>query len=120
AAVRSTSGAVRIGTYAGDTRLDPSDAATAGDRLLVLERGVSLLTGWRVRIVAVPTAEIAGDPLQVPRGRVLATISGAIGENYEALAMRPEGDGSFELVLVSDDNFSPLQRTLLLELRWRP
>jgi hypothetical protein len=120
AAIRSMSGEVRAGTYTGDGRLDPSDAATAGDWLLVLERSVSLLTGWRVRIVAVPMAEIVGDPLQVPRGRVLATISGAVGENYEALAVRPEEDGSFELVLVSDDNFSPLQRTLLLELRWRP
>ena len=57
----------------------------------------------------------------VPQGRELATISGGVGENYEALAVRPATDGDgFELILVWDDNFSPLQRTLLLELRWRP
>jgi hypothetical protein len=121
AAIRSNAGMVRVGSYVGDKRLDPADAATAGDWLLVLERGVSLLTGWRVRIVAVPLASIGGDSALVPQGRELATISEAVGENYEALAVRPAIDGNrFELILVSDDNFSPLQRTLLLELRWRP
>jgi hypothetical protein len=69
----------------------------------------------------VPLASIGGDSALVPQGRELATISEAVGENYEALAVRPAIDGNrFELILVSDDNFSPLQRTLLLELRWRP
>ena len=30
------------------------------------------------------------------------------------------GADAVRLVVVSDDNFSPLQRTLLLDLRWRP
>ena len=47
--------------YVGDKRLDPADAATAGDWLLALERGVSLLTGWRVGSWPCRSASSAAD-----------------------------------------------------------
>lgn len=41
-------------------------------------------------------------------------------ENYEGLALRPRADGSVTVWLISDDNFSVLQRTLLVKLRFDP
>lgn len=98
-----------------------TDADVAGDWLLVLERNLSLFGGWRTRIVAVPLAELDGSGAREIAGRELATISGAVlGENYEGLATLTESDGRVAITLVSDDNFTAIQRTQLLELRWRP
>ena len=87
----------------------------------MLERRLSLLGGWQARIVAVPLAELPSDAEAVFAGHELATISGSVlGENYEALTAWRDAAGAYRLLLVSDDNFSGLQRTQLLELRWRP
>ena len=39
-------------------------------------------------------------------------------DNFEAIAARPAPDGSILVYLLSDDNRSELQRTLLLQFRW--
>ena len=41
-------------------------------------------------------------------------------DNLEGLAALPQRDGSIRFYLISDDNFSKLQRTLLLAFDWRP
>ena len=41
-------------------------------------------------------------------------------DNFEGLAALPQPDGSIRFYLISDDNFSKLQRTLLLAFDWRP
>jgi hypothetical protein len=41
-------------------------------------------------------------------------------DNFEGLAARPRADGSIRFYLVSDDNFSRFQRTLLLAFDWTP
>jgi hypothetical protein len=41
-------------------------------------------------------------------------------DNFEGLAALPRPDGSVRFYLISDDNFSRLQRTLLLAFDWRP
>ncbi len=41
-------------------------------------------------------------------------------ENYEGLAIRPHEDGTLTVWLVSDDNMSAFQRTLLVKLRFDP
>lgn len=98
----------------------PTDAAVAGAHLFVLERSVSLLGGWRARIVAVPLSDVPGHPDGVIEGRELATLSGpTLGENHEALVAVAAGAG-YELLVLADDNFSPLQRTLLVALTWSP
>jgi hypothetical protein len=52
---------------------------------------------------------------------VLARLGvGAFGENFEGVAVRSATDGGYLLDLVSDDNFNPLLRTLLVELAWKP
>ena len=64
AALRSRSGTVRVGEFASDGGLDPTDAVAIGPWLLILERRLSLLTGWHSRIVAVPIDGIGdGTPL---------------------------------------------------------
>lgn len=82
-----------------------------GGRAYLL-RSFSLLQGVRVtlRIVAANGATVDELKLAPP-----LTV-----DNFEGLAALPRRDGSVRFYLVSDDNFSPLQRTLLLALDWRP
>jgi len=41
-------------------------------------------------------------------------------ENYEGLALRPRGDGRVDVWVMSDDNFSIIQRSLLAKLVFDP
>jgi hypothetical protein len=41
-------------------------------------------------------------------------------DNFEGLAAVPEKDGSIRFYLISDDNFSKSQRTLLFAFDWKP
>lgn len=94
---------------------DISDAALLpnGD-LLLLERHFSLLRGISVRIRRIPQRDI----------RPGATIDGAtlieadLGyqlDNMEGIAVHRSASGETIITLVSDDNFSALQRTLMLQ-----
>ncbi|HST37428.1 MAG TPA: esterase-like activity of phytase family protein [Allosphingosinicella sp.] len=91
-----------------------TDAALLPDgRLLLLNRRFSLLRGFSA-IVAV------ADPRQVRPGgtivpRALATLASPLTvDNMEALSVTREG-GRTIVWIASDDNFFPLQRTLLLK-----
>ena len=83
------------------------------DALLVLERAYQTLSGPRVRLVRLaagdirPGAELRGEELA--RWGLPLTV-----DNFEALATRRGPDGETLIYLLSDDNFSFLQRTLLL------
>ena len=94
---------------------DVSDATLLpnGD-LLVLERHFSLLRGISVRIRRIPQRDIR--PGAVVDGAVL--IEADLGyqlDNMEGIAVHRSPAGETIITLVSDDNFSPLQRTLLLQ-----
>ena len=99
----------RIGDF------DVSDCAVtpAGD-LLVLERSYSRLTGVGMRIRRVPLAELkAGATIDGP---VLIEADMAFQiDNMEGLSVHRAADGALVLTLISDDNFSIIQRTLLLQ-----
>jgi hypothetical protein len=41
-------------------------------------------------------------------------------DNFEGVAALPQPDGAVRFYLISDDNFSHLERTLLLAFDWRP
>jgi hypothetical protein len=41
-------------------------------------------------------------------------------DNFEGLGVVPAADGSIRFYLISDDNFSRVQRTLLLAFDWKP
>lgn len=104
-------------SYRTDPAYQPTDALFLpnGD-LLILERAFSLLLGVRCRLARVPAAEVA--KAEIWEGRVLGAIRPPPPEgedNFEGLALLPEKDGVVRLLAVSDDNFSDLQRTLLLQ-----
>ena len=100
---------------------EATDLAVAGDRLFVIERQFSLFGGWHTRLATLPLAALPGTPDAVIEPQEIARIGGGtLGENYEALVARRQEDGSYELLLLSDDNFNAFQRTLMLRLRWTP
>ena len=85
----------------------------SGD-LLILERKFSWFTGIDIRIRAIPLKSIA--PGALVDGPVLfkADLGHEI-DNMEGIDAHVTADGETVLTLVSDDNFSMLQRTLLLQ-----
>ena len=93
---------------------DVSDAALLpGGDLLVLERRFTWLDGVGIRIRRVPLAEIKPGALVDGREIFSADLSYQI-DNMEGLAVHRSGD-EIVLTMISDDNFSALQRTLLLQ-----
>jgi hypothetical protein len=94
----------------------------AGDSLFLLQRRVSLLGGLEARLLAVPLSETSAAAGRRPLdGAELARLgAGSFPENFEGVAVRPAGDGRYLIYLIADDNFSAFQRTLLLQLAWRP
>lgn len=63
----------------------------------------------------------APDPSASWRPEIALRLSGVIpAENYEGLAVRPKVDGTIDVWLIADDNFSILQRTLLAKLVFAP
>ncbi len=80
-------------------------------QVLVLERGYSLLAGVKARImeIAPPRAGVPANPREIARFEPPVTV-----DNFEALAVFQAPDGGMALLIASDDNFNPLQRTLLM------
>lgn len=96
---------------------DITDAALLPDGdLLVLERRFSVWRGVGARIRRVSIATVV--PGALVDGPVLfeADLSYQI-DNMEGLAVHQTPAGDVVLTLVSDDNFSTLQRTLLLQFK---
>jgi hypothetical protein len=96
---------------------DISDCALlpSGD-LLVLERKFSLAAGLGIRIRRIALASLK--PSAVVDGPVIfeADLSNEV-DNMEGLDVHRDADGDLVLTMISDDNFSMLQRTLLLQFR---
>lgn len=94
---------------------DISDAALLprGD-LLILERQYSLERGVAMRIRRIPLADIKPGALIDGPVIIEADLREQI-DNMEALSVHRTSSGETVLTLMSDDNFSPLQRTLLLQ-----
>lgn len=118
-ALPGSSGAWRSFTYrpAADHRPSAAAALPNGDAL-ALERRASLLSGFSVRLVLLRRAAFAdAKPGAVIEGEELARF-GPPGpsDNFEGVAAVPRADGDFDVYLVSDDNFSLLQTTLLAHL----
>lgn len=100
----------------------PTDAAILPDgRALVLERRFSLLGGFSARLVmTAPDALRSAREGAVLRGETILMLNDAPlpSENWEAVAVTRFGDQTL-VALISDDNESVLQRSLLLFFAWR-
>lgn len=86
-----------------------------GGRLLVLARGFAVPSGFHTALLIVSLSPTPGFGGQELTGRVIARF-GPDWDNLEGLSLTRSG-GQTTVWLVSDDNFSPLQRTLLIGLR---
>lgn len=92
-----------------------ADLSADGRSIYVIERAYSRLKGARGRIVRVRVADIESAGTDEIDGEELAVLGeGAPTDNYEAIAAFKDLDGRERLVVMSDDNFNRLQRTLLL------
>ena len=85
----------------------------AGD-MLVLERKFSWTTGLFIRMRSIALGDLR--PGALVKGPVLfeADLRHSI-DNMEGLSVHRGPDGETIITMVSDDNFSALQRTLLLQ-----
>jgi hypothetical protein len=94
---------------------DISDAALLpGGDILLLERKFSWTSGLAVRLRRIPLAEIK--PGALTDGAVLFEADlGYEIDNMEGLSVHRSAAGETVLTLISDDNFSLFQRTLLLQ-----
>jgi hypothetical protein len=101
--------------YAASDGFVPTGADQLDGTVYVVERRFSLLGGFVSRIVSVAAADARPGARLMPRP--LATLGPPlVGENFEAIAARRAPDGRVLLYLAADDNFLPLQRTLILQL----
>lgn len=96
--------------------------------LYLLERRYSFWTGVRMRIrrfrpeiVAALAGAVGASAVGLGSGEVAAQLgpSGPI-DNMEGLAVEPRAGGGLWLWVISDDNFSGRQRTILLQYAYAP
>ena len=86
--------------------------------LFVLERAFSPLQGPRARLKRVDGARLGDEVLEGEEVARLGLLQGI--DNMEGLSLVARTDGSLRAYLVSDDNYSALQRTVLLTLAIPP
>ena len=97
---------------------DISDCALLpGGDLLLLERAFSVWRGVRLRIRRIPAASIRPGALLDGPEVIRADMTSQI-DNMEGLAVHRRADGATILTLISDDNFSSFQKTVLLQFQW--
>lgn len=108
----------RIG-YRPRTGYVPTGATVLPDcRMLVIERRFYLLNfSWRIAVVSPDDIR----PNHIASGKQIALFRHpAITENFEAIAARIGKNGEILIYVMSDDNFSVFQQTLLLVFALKP
>ena len=96
---------------------DVTDATVTEGELLVLERRFGFLSGAGMRIRAIPLGEIKPGALIVGRVLIEADLGYEI-DNMEGIGVHKNAVGETIITIVSDDNFSPIQRTILLQFAY--
>jgi hypothetical protein len=95
------------------------DRVPGTDRHLILFRRFTPLEGVSA-LVAERTGDLrAGDPAPFEVAEIARFAPPLAVDNMEGIAVRREGERLF-VYLVSDDNFNPLQKTLLLKFELLP
>ncbi len=104
-------------SYLQSDGFEPTDVSTLpnGD-LILLERRYSLLRGAIVRVRRLTADSIR--PGARLKGQEIALLEPPFEvDNFEGLAVCHHPSAGTLLYMISDDNYSPLQRTLLLQFR---
>ena len=103
-------------SYARSKGFKPTDLAVLHNDVLLLERRYSLFTGTSVRLRRIAGSTLrAGAKLQ---GNQMLQLEGPFKvDNFEGLAVHQTPTLGALIYLISDDNYSPLQSTLLLQFR---
>lgn len=101
-------------TIAKSSHFNATDAALGPDgELFLLERHFSWFTGVLMQLRRFRLEDIR--PGAVLSGEILGTFNNTHEiDNMEGMSITIGADGRTLLTLISDDNFSPIQRTLLL------
>src|SRR5262245_3508483 len=93
---------------------DISDAVVLESDLLILERKFSWVSGVGIRIRRLPLKSVAPGAL-VDGPPIFEADLGEEIDNMEGIDAHVTAEGDTVLTMVSDDNFSMIQRTLLLQ-----
>lgn len=91
----------------------PTAAAALPDGgLLVVERQYTMMAGPAMRLLRVDAARV-----ETLAGHEIMRLEPPLNvDNFEAITVRARADGRLVATLMTDDNFNPLQSTLLLTL----
>lgn len=110
----------RLTAYPAYKNFSPTGAATMPDcSVLVVERSFNVMVGVRARIVRVPAASF--DPKNEVTTQELAYLAPPLSvDNMEGIAVRKGAAGEILVYLVSDNNYSGYQRTLLMMFELAP
>lgn len=99
------------------TAMEPRDPGSDNGVMLVLHRRASVFRGFSAALSEVRLPDAPGDVAgtsEIARLRPPLLV-----DNMEALAVRAEGERRF-VYLMSDDNFNPLQRIILMKFELLP
>lgn len=103
---------------AKDFRVTGASADRLTGDLFILERAFSPLRGARMRIVRVPASALGDDLIEGQELTRMGFLEGI--DNMEGIAAARTAEGALRLYLISDDNYSATQRTVLLTLGLAP
>ncbi|MEX0695405.1 MAG: esterase-like activity of phytase family protein [Rhodospirillales bacterium] len=106
-------------TYHAEKGFRPTGAATLPDgNVVVLERFYTPRAGVRIKIKRIPVNAI--EAAAGIRGSLLATLAPPMNvDNFEGIEAIRGQDGKTYIYVISDNNFNPEQRTLLLMFELR-
>jgi hypothetical protein len=105
-------GAITLRRIAGFDITDAADLPDGG--IVLLERRFRYSEGVKMRIRRISPAELK--PGTLIEGEVLLEAADNLNiDNMEAIAVHRSASGETILTLMSDDNFSPLQRSLIMQ-----
>ena len=111
-------GKIKYLTLIKNGSFKPTDLTTlpTGD-LLLLERSFTPIRGVEARISLIKYSSLfSSESIETI---LLAKISSPLlVDNFEGISYIPREDGTFSILIISDDNFKIFQRTLLLQFFW--
>ena len=110
-------------TLAGPCVEGPKVDLAMGFGLVAARRLPDGRTAWLLRAFNPVTRSVIDLRITDAAGRIVdqMELRGPLSvDNFEGLAAVPGKDGAIRFYLISDDNFSRSQRTLLLAFDWKP